>query len=340
MDIVLDSNIFRSDFLMNSMRFQLVFDYLKKTNSEIIVPQIVYQEIIALYERELKERFEKFKRCKENLEGISIGKIKQDFIIDLEEEVERYADFFKDKLKIRKEDIVPYKDSYLGEIVKRSVDRIKPCSDNGKEFRDVLLWLTVLDIAKSPNSKEAILISNNTHEFSSDGVSLHPVLLDEAKQAGLSIKYFKSLDQFIEAHAVKIEFITREWLKSELSIEKVDKLILRKLEKYDEERLLEWAEDREDARTTGYFNPITPNVDIDDFYIYEKTDGSYYVEIAYCGEVEIEFEFEYEEDYDDEIFRYRTQTKTKCLYKEISVTFGIEIKDKKISDYEIIDWEL
>jgi len=339
MDIVLDTNIFFSDFLMNATKFKLAFDYLKKTNSKIIVPQIVYQEIAALYGRKLEERFGEFKRDKELLDGILVDKTKFDFKIDFNGEVENYKTYFKNKLKIQNKDIIPYENKYLNEIVNRALCRKKPCTDKGQEFRDVLLWLTVLDIAKLLKTKELIFISNNTHNFSSGECSLHSTLLKDAEDAGLKINYYESIDHFIKAHAVKIDFITKDWLDSEIDMGIVDQAIIDKLDESDGEKLRERAESREHEQTTGYFNTISPDVEIDDFYIYEKTDGSYYVEANYYGEVEVEFEFIYKEEIDEGISRYRTETRTKCLSIEIWVTFGIEIKDKKISNFEIIDWE-
>ncbi len=338
MDIVLDTNIIYSDFFMNTTKFKLVFDYLKKTNSEIIVPQIVYKEIVALYERELEKRFRDLKRDRELLDGVLIDKTKIDFRIDFKEEVEKYRGYFKSKLKIKDKDIVPYENKYLDEIVNRAIYRKKPCTEKGQEFRDVLVWLTILDIARLLSTKELIFISNNTHNFSSGECSLHSTLLKEAEVAGLKINYFESLDHFTKAHAVKIEFITKEWLASEIDMEIVDQAIIDKLDESYEEKLLERAESREYGRTTGYFGAISPDVEIDDFYVYEKTDGSYYVEANYYGEVEVEFEFIYEEDYEEKGISYKT--KAKCHSIEMWATFGVEIRDKKIGKLEIIDLDL
>ncbi len=359
MDIVLDSNIFCSDFLMNSKKFQLVYDYLKKTNSKIIIPQLVFQEVAALYERELASRLGKYRTSKESLQIILIEKTMQEMQINYKEETERYLKFFKDKLKISDKDIFCYKDEYLKEIVKRAIYRVKPCTEKGEEFRDALLWLTVLDIARLTKNNELIFISNDIRQFSDGKNSLHPDLFKEIENAKIQIKYYQSLGQFIEAHAVKIDFITKNWLSSVLSIDIIDKEVIKILEAQGEKRLLEWVEGHEDKSTTGYFNPITPFIDLDTFYVYEKTDGSYYVEVNYYGEVEVEFEFEFEEeeagikyeykydpisgDFDFEPVYHRERhfkAETKCLLPQIRVTVGIDIQDMKIANYEIIGWEI
>jgi predicted nucleic acid-binding protein len=348
MDIVLDSNIFVGNFLMGSKKFQLVFDYLKKTNSKIVVPQLVYQEIAGVYERELADRLKKFREYKKSLQIILIGKTIQDLHINFKEEVGEYLKFIKDKLKINDNDIFPYKDEYLKNVIERAIYRIRPCTNKGEGFRDVVLWLTVLDIARFSKNKELIFISNNTRQFSEEGKSLHPVLFKETEEAELQIKYYKSLDHFIESHAVMIDFITTEWLNSFLSLDTINAEIIKMLERSGKKSLLDWVEWHEDKDTTGYSNPISSFVDLDTFYVYEKTDGSYYVEASYYGEVEVEFEFEQTEDsigledeYEYEALGYNFgKTGIKCLCPEIRVAFGVDIVDKKIKNYEITDWEI
>jgi hypothetical protein len=83
--------------------------------------------------------------------------------------------------------------------------------------------------------------STNIHQFSDGKNSLHSDLFKETENAKLQIKYYQSLDQFIEAHAVKIDFITKDWLSSVLDVDIIDKEIIKMLEMIGEEKLLKWA---------------------------------------------------------------------------------------------------
>jgi hypothetical protein len=49
MDIVLDSNIFCSDIPLRSKEIDVVLNYLEKTESAIVMPQIILDEITGLY---------------------------------------------------------------------------------------------------------------------------------------------------------------------------------------------------------------------------------------------------------------------------------------------------
>jgi hypothetical protein len=165
------------------------------------------------------------------------------------------------------------------------------------------------------------------------------------------------LEKFIKDHAEKLTYITKEWLTTTLNMETVDKHIIALMEK-ESEKILEWAETKHDESFTGYFNPVNSFVGLESFYVYEKSDGAFYVEIDYHGEIEVETEVEYEEgesgykyeskynpstdDVEIEPVYYDTRewkTKTKYLYPEVNIRFGITIREKNIQDVGIIDWD-
>jgi len=73
MIIILDTNIYRQDLMMKSHKFDILFDYIKKTHSKIVMPEIVHRELIAIYEREISGRLNDYRKAKRNLSGILIS---------------------------------------------------------------------------------------------------------------------------------------------------------------------------------------------------------------------------------------------------------------------------
>jgi len=359
MNIVLDTNIIRHNLLMNSEEFNVLFDYLKKTASKIKMPEIVYKELLALYERELKFRYNQYNRHKGSLGSILINESIDSYELDTDKKIREYNAYLDKKIGLSKYNkIVPLKDEYFKDVVERAVNRIKPCSEGGRGFRDSLIWLSVLDIAKETEEKIIIFISNNTKDFASDNNTLHEYLLKETKKNKVSIKYYSSIAEFIKDHAVTIDFITSDWLNSVVNVEKINDEVLKYLELYEEDRILERTENdlEPGERVTGYANPLSCNLGIDDFYIYEKTDGSLYVSVDYYGEIEAEVEIEKEVEVEDEDVdyeyspidgkfkmtpRYYSTSRIKSVvdmkytYPDVTATYGITIKDKKITDIEL-----
>ena len=55
MDTIIDSNIIRKDLRLNNINFEILKDYLTKTNSKLILPSLVIEEVKGLYKRLLLE---------------------------------------------------------------------------------------------------------------------------------------------------------------------------------------------------------------------------------------------------------------------------------------------
>lgn len=357
MNVILDTNIFVQDFLMNSTSFSLLLDYLKKTGSRILMPLIVYQELGGVYGSKLNTRLETYENARRLLEQSLTDVQIPSLEIDTTSEIEKYLEFVKKRLKVRDKDIVPFKDHYLDDLVARAVRRRKPFSEKGEEFRDALLWLTVLDIARETKDETLAFISSDAKAFG-QGHQLYEALLDEAEATGKQVNFYNSINRFIESHATQIEYITPSWLFSAINFETYSDTVTEKLEKY-----LENLKERdliqrgwEGLEFTGYLcatEPVTEK-NLTEHYVYEKSDGSLYIQANFYIEYEVEFTsrekvrresfsrysriaYDYESDYGDE---YRIETKTLYKYPEAEIIFEVVVKDRQIIDVELSSWYL
>src|SRR5580658_6104063 len=59
MDVILDSNIYVSDFAMTGNGFRALFDYLRPLGCSLVVPDCVLEEVTATYRRKFREALEK-----------------------------------------------------------------------------------------------------------------------------------------------------------------------------------------------------------------------------------------------------------------------------------------
>ena len=75
MKIVIDTSILRQDFFMNSRKFEMLRDFVSKTEHEIILPEVVYMEIVSLYERKLREKYANLIKSKNEWEEMLAEKI-------------------------------------------------------------------------------------------------------------------------------------------------------------------------------------------------------------------------------------------------------------------------
>ena len=357
MDIVLDTNIFRKDFTMTSDNFIILHDYIKKTKSKVILTEIVYREIAAIYEREMNKRYSVFLENRDYLRRNIIGTpIEDDFEIDIKKCVANYLEFLRQTLKLAKKDIVPIKQCYLDDVVERAIHRIPPCSAKGEEFRDVLLWLTLLDVAVESKGKKVIFISENIKQFASGNGTLQPSLLEETKSKGINIIYHNSMEQFIKDHTIQINYINDEWISGKINLELVKQQFMDVLWKYGKNSLISWVECRE-KKATGYLNLLSSSIWISEFYVYEMVDGSLHIEVILGCEVTLEIEIEIEDKLKHQYYfnwatggigsprvitkngNRETYTKSEWLYPRFEVILGLNIFNDKVINYSIKEWD-
>ncbi|KXY37012.1 PIN domain-containing protein [Bacillus sp. FSL L8-0199] len=357
--VVLDANVIKKNFMLTSIDFNNLIDYLIKTQSKLIIPQIVWEEIQNLFKKDLEQRYEDYKNGVLKLNVLLMDPVENNTEINVDKKTADYMDYIKDRLSLKDEGIVKYKQEYLPEVVNRAIHRIKPCSPKGEEFRDTLLWLTVLDIAKENSDEQLVLISHNTKEFAADNNKevLHPDLEREVNDLDLDVQYYNSLGQFIQRHATKIKFVDETWIKDQINIDEVNDNFLHILNENEEDSLMRYAENRFD-NCTGYINVCGAFLDIEDFFVYEKSDGSLYLELILSGEIEVEVEieeeiekerekYEYEYVYDsytheftvERVPKYEVEAEVlaRCayIYPDYELKLGAVINNKKLEKYTI-----
>ncbi len=365
MDIIIDANIIRRDLKLNDKNFEILTDYLNKTNSNLIYPSIVIQEVKGLYKRALKERVEQFTTVNRKLKSTLVTtEIAELPVINIEIESENYIEFIHNKLGTTSDNIIEYKNEFLPELVSRAIDRKKPLDNKGQQFRDGLLWLSLLDYAINTEEKRVAFISDNPTDFAEKGENkLCVELLEETNEKGIEIVYFRTLDDFAKQHASVIEFITKEWISENIDNEIIESLFEETLDNLDDDLILEGIELDHNESKTGYLNRsdyLSSN--LLDFYVYEKTDGTILLNAEWEFETEFEVEIErvierdssrYEHRYTidpitgepemDMVFIPDYSIDQEFDYKHDTPLFRgkfvIRIENKKVTDYDLKAWD-
>lgn len=365
MDTIIDANIIRRDLKLNDRNFEILIDYLGKTNSKLILPSIVVEEIKGLYKRALQERFEEYIKSVEKLKSTLLFlEMPETPALDIEGDAEKYLEFIHKKFGTTASSIIPYKNEWLPEIVKRAIERKKPLDNKGQQFRDGILWLTILDYAENTEEKLIAFISDNPTDFSDKADNkLSKELYEEAKQRGVEIKFFKTLNDFAKEHASSIDFISKEWIETNIDHSILEKLFVEALGDKQENAILDNLDLERNEQTTGHINRTSYiNSSLLEFFVYEKRDGTILLnlEVQFETEYEIEIERTVEKDNTRYDYVYRTNPRTgepemdmvyvpdfyleqefdyKFDYPLFRGKFVIAISDKKIDNYELKDWD-
>lgn len=365
MDTIVDSNIIRRDLKLNDKGFDILVDYVAKTGSRLIFPSIVIEEVKSLYKRALQDRIDEFIKSHEKLKGTLINaKLPEIETVNVDDEVEEYIVFIHKKLGTSQKNVVAYKNEYLPELVNRAIERKKPLDNKGQQFRDGILWLTLLDYAATTEEKIVAFISDNPTDFAEKGENkLSSQLVEEAKARGVEIKYFKTLSDFSKEHASIIEFITEDWLNKNIDFKIAEELFETILGEKQEDAVVDNLDLERNEKATGHISRTSYiSSTLHDFFVYEKQDGTILLNVDIQFEVEYEVEIEKTIEKENSRFDYvyTTNPRTdepemdmvyipdysveqeydyKCDYPLFIGKFVLSIKDKKIDKYEIKDWD-
>jgi hypothetical protein len=331
MKVILDTNIFQTDYRLKSGRFEILLDYLQKTDWQVVLPRIVYQELRANYERELRGRLSKYGSASGALNALLDRDAAPSVDVSIESEVDSYLEELMSKLDIAPNEIMEYSLSYVETVVEQAVRRRRPCNENGEEIRDAILWQMVLDTAAQSERQSVVFVSGNTRQFGSAG-SLHPVLLEDCRIRGVEVRYFSSLEEFAKDHATRVTLVTEEWLRKHLPLDEA----VERARDYIEKSVERYAETAVDyGEPTGHVNMVGASVDVESFFAYEMADGSLKVETTLSGETEVEVEVghrahhsEYDDDWDYE---------TEHLHPEVTLKVDATVRDEEITGWNVVD---
>lgn len=317
MDIIIDTNIIKQENYFRSKKFLILMDYLRKTNSKIVLSQIVKEESISLYETDISSKLIEATNQIKDFSRICFTPVVIDLNIEVKKEVNSYIAYIQELSTEKLLYEIPYTNDFLPEVVYRMISRKKPCSNKGEECRDVILWLSIKKLLK--NKKSVAFISNNSNEFSSNKTDLHTDLRSELVKENLELKYYLNLNDFLKNHAEKVDYITKDWITDELSKSDLENFIWTYL--IDNGLLLFWAEEKIDDKCYNA-DPIGISTEIDDFYVYEMTNGDIFLNVVLCLVMEIEANFR-------TIWK---KTFEKTTYLELSA----KITNEELKELEVI----
>ena len=332
MDIIIDTNILRQDHLLRSSKFQVVLDYLQKTNSHLVIPTVVKDEMIAIFRRQLIELFDEARNKATKIDRWCFDDTpRTDFHLDIDREVATYTSFLNELTHGGGALELPHQDNFLGEIIRRQINRIKPASDKGEEFRDIVIWLGIKEFLKQ-SKRAAVFISQNIKQFAArDSKELHPDLAAELSAENLDLRYFCSLDEFIQQHSSRVDFITEEWIKQNIPQADIENVSSRIIE--GSERSWQRYADRKGVDWTGYVGVIGfIDVGLNEFYVYELSGDDFYLHASYYGELEVAIELE-------ESHTLSRRIEIEAMTIEVLLEIECKVHNRKIEDLKLESWD-
>ena len=290
MDVALDTNAVLSLGLANPA-FSSLQDYLRKTKSGLLLPEVVLEELLAQRRTLIANAVRKGLEANKEVKGLvpsyddkAVGtRLKA---IELEDSLAAY----RAELKLAADEvsIVENRPSDLMEMVRRLANRIPPASQAGEEARDVLIWLAILHIAEKG---ELAFVTGDKRAFGKNG-TLKVELSNDLKGLPNAVAVYDGVESFLKIHHKRSSLVDKAWVETQVESSLVDEAIERYVQGR-EDRLVMPSVDADRAVFTGYsmFVQVVQR-HVQDFFVSDMLSGAMMVGVSLWAELEIELEYE------------------------------------------------
>src|SRR5882672_5569261 len=160
MKIVLDSNILVPDADLKNEKINLLLQHAARTETPIYIAEIVLHEVEANFARRLRQSMSEMDDTLSVIEACT-GLRPVVSTPSIDEMVERYMEKFRRRYRLGSKTILKSNPAHLEDVISRAVWRKRPMNDSGQQFRDALIWLSILDLGnlKSRNMDDVAFIS-------------------------------------------------------------------------------------------------------------------------------------------------------------------------------------
>jgi hypothetical protein len=295
MDVILDSNIYISDYWMQSQNFRFLKDYINKTKSSILLPSVVLEEVKGKFNNDLLKYSQQLVGVLDNLSRYKVALISHE---EIEKSVLESKEKFINELEYY---FLQYHSKYIplsiaatNEAISRAINRIPPCKESGEGLRDALIWMQILEYLETNKKDQKVaFICQNKHDFAQqDGKQLKSKLIDDLRERKIDLLYYSDIEVFLREYAKPIAHITKEWLEETINISAIKDLVLqfmkpphsyeiRKLfsiQSSDYEHSYKISDDIEDIRIL--------DINIDDYIVWEFDNNNIEIRIDYFASID------------------------------------------------------
>ncbi|MFB3945541.1 PIN domain-containing protein [Aeromonas veronii bv. sobria] len=204
--VVLDSNAIYSDPFLMSGNLKRLVGYSSLNKLDILISNVVMDEVINNNRNKIKTTFEKIKSQLKTINetsGLQQLSVTEINIEQLDRDLTRR---FSELSSMGSITLVPYQNELLPELVNRALKKIMPFKENKEEFRDAVIWLSIVNYLKENEYEKAFFISNNSSDFCDPKTgTIHQDLVNDHD----SIILYKNIkDFFIEEKILLEELIS------------------------------------------------------------------------------------------------------------------------------------
>jgi hypothetical protein len=203
--VVLDANVLRADPRLNSPHGQAFRYQVRELRVQMAVPEVALEEAVNRYRRDLENAAQELRRASRTIERMGIACAAD---VDVATEVQRYEQGIRATLDELRAEILPYPTTPHSDLARRAMERRRPFSDDGRGYRDALVWETVLSYARH-NAPIVLISADADFARSKKSSQFHSDFLDDLTRVGISPESVTLQPSIAEFLGVYVEGVDR-----------------------------------------------------------------------------------------------------------------------------------
>lgn len=217
MNVFLDTTVLFNDPFLKSYFNRLILDMAARGDVKLYLSNVVLLEARNHYSRNLSKSITELKKAIREYNKISKQRQLAPHLTDkVDDYIAEFDDFYSQLEKDGLIEILDYDNAFLPILVQRSIDRVKPFTENKHEFRDCIIWLTYCGIVKDRKLGDCFLVTDNTRDYyNKEGTDLHPDLKKDCS----GFKVYRGIKNLILSEAalldLKAEIEVSRWVSQE-----------------------------------------------------------------------------------------------------------------------------
>lgn len=198
-NLILDTNqIVIKDWRLRSAEMRLVEKAVNLGLVSIVVPEIVVKETRNKFRQRLKTSISNMKSKKVELEKLLDTELELT-IPNIDDECRNYGEYLDQRLNELNASRPSYTRVEHEWLVSKALGPRRPFQERDRGYRDALLWHAAVNEVASTNH-QTFLVSANEKDFGDKKGGLHPHLVDDLNEAGVTdhVTYLNNLRTFAE----------------------------------------------------------------------------------------------------------------------------------------------
>lgn len=191
--LIFDTNFIHLDYRLNGSNIKPVIAAKAKTDIDVYMPMVVYDEMVHQYVEDAKSLKSACKSIQRQMNRCCIVN-QYKLEIDIDSTINNrsnYEAYLKQKCEEYAIHLLPYPKVEHRDVVERKLYCKKPFKNSGGGYCDTLIWATILDFCKNIKGDDQVLfITDNTSDFAGKDKQLHPELLSDLNSIGFNPNQF------------------------------------------------------------------------------------------------------------------------------------------------------